>query len=481
MICRARVLSLAFVAILIMASPVRAVPPEDGPAFMTDSHGASGVAYTFMELSKVDPKYDKYWKGALDWLLHVAERDQQGRMTWYFSTSAPAGHPNRHINTPGVCHIIRTFFEGYESSKDERYKQAGIAGARMLVEQYAQKKKTPLGTAYGWSHTPRAKGLGFLAGHSHGLGNMMDTILAAHKVEPRDEYLQALKGILINLKLRSKKMESKDGELVLAWPAVRNKQVCETGYCYGQAGIILPLLKLSQELPELKLSDGTTPLLLANANLRYLMSVAQKDGQGYVWHYMRHQKITHNIGYGSGTGGIGWAFLKGAQVNAKENPELAKQCKEYARGAAIYALQRIEKYEGKTLTYAGGDGGFGLCGGSGGAVHFLLQCIEALGDEHPDHVEKLNRAIKAMASIVEASCIELENGTMACPDRPGKQLNLALDYGQTGVCVALAYSGLYLNDKELTSSAIKVADFIVSKAVPEGGGYKFAQYYPIPE
>ena len=70
---------------------------------------------------------------------------------------------------------------------------------------------------------------------------------------------------------------------MIAWPALNNPKVVETGYCYGQAGLIVPLLRLAEALPELRLSDGTTALSLANENLRYLMSVARKAGDGFVW------------------------------------------------------------------------------------------------------------------------------------------------------------------------------------------------------
>lgn len=37
------------------------------------------------ELLEVAPRYDRYWKGALEWLISVPERDADGRMAWYMS------------------------------------------------------------------------------------------------------------------------------------------------------------------------------------------------------------------------------------------------------------------------------------------------------------------------------------------------------------------------------------------------------------
>ncbi len=471
-------------AVLCTADAAVAVEMEKGPAYLTDSHGAMGVAQAFLELSKTSPEYTRYWKGALDWLIHVAQRDEEHRMAWTMSTTAPPGHPSHQVSIPGTCGVVSAFFAGYEACGDPRYKAAGIAGARMLVERFAIKRQTPLGTSYGWTHSyrPGAKGPGLLAGHSHGLGNLIDAILSAQEADPRDEFRQALEGILINLKLRAEQTE-RDGKAICAWPSTKNAEVCETGYCYGQAGIVLPLLRLAEAMPEMKLSDGTTPLELANANLRYLIGVARRRGQGYVWPYMRHSKASRNIGYGSGTGGIGWAMLRGAEVNRKTDPEFAAECMRYARGAAVFAVELVEHHQQQgPLPGPGGEAGFGVCGGAGGAGHFLMLFAQAAGPRDAPLVQRIDAVIEKIARAVIASAVEFEDGTMACPDRTHfKRVNLALDYGQTGVVLGLAVAGRYLGNEEISRAAAKVADYIARRAVPEGGGLKFAQFYPLPE
>jgi hypothetical protein len=78
--------------------------------------------------------------------------------------------------------------------------------------------------------------------------------------------------------------------------------------------------------------------------------------------------------------------------------------------------------------------------------------------------------------------VELEDGTMACPDRVNfKRINIALDYGQTGVMLGLAGAGKYLENDEFIEAAKRVANYIAKRAVPEGGGLKFAQFGPLPE
>lgn len=467
------------------AGPACGVEMEKGPAYLTDSHGASGVVHGLLELTKVAPEYDKYWKGALDWLIAVAQRDEQGRLTWMMSTTAPKGHPSWRISIPGMCHVIRMFLAGYERCGEKKYKEAALAGVRSLTERFARKKKTEYGTAYHWSHAYREgdRSDGVLAGHSHGLGNLLDTLVDAYKVSPRKDLREALAGILINLRLRGRRMD-KGGEAVIAWPTLKNRNIYETGYCYGQAGVTVALLNLSEVLPDLRLSDGTTALSLANANLRYLMGVARKEGEGYVWPHMRHDKTSRNVGLGSGTGGIGWAFLRGAEVNRKADPAFATRCTAHARGAVVYAVDLALRHTAKgarAMPGPGGDVGFGVCGGAGGAGMLMKLYAQQAGSEDAELVAKSKTAVERIARCVIASAVEVD-GTLACPDRTHfKRVNLALDYGQTGVVLGLAATGQYLQSDEFIAAAKKVADYIVRRAVPEAGGFKYAQFHPIPK
>ena len=467
--------------------PAGAVEMEDGPAYLTDSHGAAGVAHAFLELSEAAPEYDKYWKGSLDWLISVAERDDAGRIYWYMSTTAPKGHSSHRISIPGTCHMIRVFLAGYERCGDPRYRETALEGTRTLLERFARQRQTEYGTAYGWSHAyrPNDRSLGLLAGHSHGLGNLMSTLLDAYEAAPagplKADVKRALEGILVNLRLRGVRTE-KDGNVLVSWPTLKNPKVIETGYCYGQAGLALPLLRMAEVLPELELPDGTTPLSLANGNLWYLMSVAREARGGCVWPYMRHNQTSKNIGYGSGTGGIGWAFLRGAQVNGDTDPDFASDCMKYAKGAAVFAVGLISNYRPKgPMPGPGGDAGFGVCGGAGGAGHFLMLYAEEVGDQDAALAGRIRAACLRVSQAVLASAVELGDGTMVCPDRfHFKRVNIALDYGQTGVAFGLAVAGKYLQNEDLTTAAKKVADYIAKRAVPEGGGLKFAQFHPLP-
>ncbi|HID22205.1 MAG TPA: hypothetical protein EYP14_07365, partial [Planctomycetaceae bacterium] len=436
---------------------------------------------------EVAPEYDKYWKGALNWLISVVQRDKQGYLYWYMSTTAPKGHPSRRISIPGMCHVTRMFLAGYKRCGDKRYLETGLESARTLVERIPRKKDTSYGTAWTWSAAYRRNDRtpGLLAGHSHGLGNVISTLLDAYEAATDDsfrgEIRQALKGLLVNLRARATLTEH-NGHTLVSWPSRRNRNIVETGYCYGQAGVVLPLLDMAEVFPDMALSDGTTPLSLANGSLRYLMSVAQEVRGGYIWPYMRHRKRSKNIGYGSGTGGIGWAFLRGAEVNRKADPAFAEQCMKYARGAVTYAVNLVLGNKGPDrLKRPGGDAGFGVCGGAGGAGVLLVKYAEAAGSRGPQLLRRIDQAIERIARRVIASTTEID-GTLVCPDRTHfKRINIALDYGQTGIVLGLSIAGQYLKNEELIDAAKKVADYIAQRAVREGGGYKFAQFHPLPD
>ena len=83
-----RVILCAFTCFMFLQQSVEAIEPEDGPAFMTDSHGATGVGWFLREIRAVEPTYDRYYFGTLDWL--VATAIWEGDMcAWWKSMTAP--------------------------------------------------------------------------------------------------------------------------------------------------------------------------------------------------------------------------------------------------------------------------------------------------------------------------------------------------------------------------------------------------------
>ena len=76
---------------------VFATAEGDEPEYHTDTHGAAGVAWGFLELSDVAPEYSKYWQGALDWIVSVSETDEPDRLICPLVPLAP---PDSKLSKP---------------------------------------------------------------------------------------------------------------------------------------------------------------------------------------------------------------------------------------------------------------------------------------------------------------------------------------------------------------------------------------------
>jgi hypothetical protein len=383
------------------------------------------------------------------------------------------------------------FLDAYEMTGKAEYRETGIAAARWLAEVGADTWETTLGTAYGWGFAYGQKDAGLVAGHSHGLGKYMTLFMRAQEIESHPSFTKALRGILVNLKTRAVDM----GEGGHAWPAfqwshVKEKDAILTGYCFGQAGVIIPLMRLSQAMPDLKLTDGTRPLELGNGGLRYMMSIARPNEEGRLWPYMRHTDESRNPGLGSGTGGIGWAFLEGYGANRKAgNEEFAKACLEYARSAAEYALWAIERAPGNVFQGGGGASGFGVCGGAGGTAYMPVMLAQEIGDEDPGFDLRVRMATKKVATMLIESGTQVD-GMLVWPLRTWERkhhkirgnvpmANMAIDYGQTGVVLSLAEMGKYLKDEEILEGARKAADFIIESTAKTDDGWKLARFVEV--
>jgi len=470
MIQRYRVLYVGLsvaLALTIAVPSVASAAQGEEPEYHTDTHGAAGVAWGFLELSDVAPEYSKYWQGALDWIVSVSKTDEPDRLICPLVPLAP---PDSKFSKPSgtyMCHTVSMFFRAYEEHGDRKYRDAGLAGARG-VAAIMQKRDTREGRVYLWH--------GALAGYSHGLAAFLEVFLAATQNSEDEEFEKALTGVLLNLRKRGEFIGS-GVDRRFVWRKGKDGPI-ETGFCYGQAGIVQSLLHIAEVRPDIKLYDGMTPLSMANSNLRYLMDVAEKHGKATVWPYMRHSERSRNIGLGSGTGGIGLAFLMGARANREKAPEFAAECMKYARGAAESAVFRLLKLpQGRVFGPPGGDGGFGYCGGVLGSCDFLIRFAKEIGDSDPEFTVKIEAALRRVAQGVIGTAVEVD-GCLACPDRRRQRIAITLDYGQTGVVCGLAQIGKYLKDDEILGAAKRVADFVAKHAVPEAGGYKFPKAVP---
>jgi len=83
---------------------------------------------------------------------------------------------------------------------------------------------------------------------------------------------------------------------------------------------------------------------------------------------------------------------------------------------------------------------------------------------------------------VIASATEID-GTLAWIVSPGGRVslgfspdveivNMATDYGQTGIVLGLAETAKFLNDDEILDAAKRAADFVVENLVKDDNGFK---------
>jgi len=389
------------------ANRALAVKPEDGPEYLTDGHAAGGVVRSMVSLGEVCPEYLKYADATLQWIMSVAEKDDQGRIYWYQSVSAPKRHPNHKVKPGAVSQTTLLLLDAYKRTGKKEYGRTADAAARWLLEVPSTQEKTSFGMARSWPFTyhpsatkPTSFG-GWASGYNYGVGKFVPVLVALHRQQPKKLYEDALRGILVQFRLKA--IDLGDGKLAWAAPELpnftqNNVKICN-GYCFGVAGSAMHLLEIHEYMPDLKLNDGTSALDLANGVLKYLVSQSRPAKRGYVWPYMRNTRESKNPGYGSGTGGIGLTFLKGWQLNRRAgNGEFAEQCMQYARGAAEYALLAVASVPGGTpMTDSGGAKGYGICGGAGGTALLPMELAKEIAEEHPEFVRRAKDAARRVA------------------------------------------------------------------------------------
>ncbi len=114
--------------IVVGVNKVVAVRPEDGPEYLTDGHAAGGVVRSMLSLGEVCPEYLKYADATLQWIMSVAEKDDQGRIYWYQSVSAPKGHPNHKVKPGAMSQTITLFLDACERTGKKEYGRTFLKG-----------------------------------------------------------------------------------------------------------------------------------------------------------------------------------------------------------------------------------------------------------------------------------------------------------------------------------------------------------------
>jgi len=462
-----KIVLCALACVMFLWQNAEAIEPEDGPAYMTDIHGAAGVCWFLREIRAVEPAYDRYYFGGLDWL--VATAMWQGDMcAWWQSTSAPPGHPNRKLVQGSA---VKELTQGWLASGNVAYRDTALGGLRGFLAG-AIPVDTPYGQGYWW---------GKRVGYSHGPGSCGGSLLAAHDdlEGAADLVVPYIVGLLNWLLDEAVLGDDGQGNLTAMWPEQAGGTAYETGYCYGNAGMLAFVINAAERFPDFALPDGS-PVSdlreLANASARWLISVAVElpAADGLYWLYMRHDEFSENVGWGSGVAGIGAQFLYAYLMNQAVGDPFASVCLDTAGKAAntvIYKINQISSIQR------------GVCGGEGGAPVLLLDLADEIEGWDPQFAKACRDASGRVGDFIVADRLTFHDERTAwqASSKFGDQAaNIAFDYGVTGLGLALYVLGTRLDDREdLVGVAHKAAEYLEFITVWDAqGGCKWPQIIP---
>jgi len=104
---------LAFLLTVVSAVPnsgTLAAPPQRGPAYYTEVHGAGALIQCMTAMGRIDPKYYEVRDKAIRWSLRHVHPFPDGGKTWIRNPSAPEGNSSYRnaITTVPSHNITRT-------------------------------------------------------------------------------------------------------------------------------------------------------------------------------------------------------------------------------------------------------------------------------------------------------------------------------------------------------------------------------------
>jgi len=459
--------ALSLLLMLTLGCPPQAYEPE----YWVDTHGAAGVAMFLGEIRTIDPSYDPYYFGGLDWL--VATAIWQGDMCgWVLDPDAQQGDPNYRI-TRGEQYIITGLINGYLASGNTAYRDTALGSLKLLLDWATPDEGNPYGPGYSWG-TRRA-------GHTWGPGLIGDVLVTAYNDLPGTQTLVTpyLQGLCYWLLDQAVIGDDGLGNPTVMWPEEEGGTAYETGYCYGNAGILAFLINAAMHFPTLTFPAGSPVNDLrefSNASTRWLLSEAEPypgPDDGIIWRYMRHSELSDNVGFGSGVSGIGVQLLDMHALNKTADPAFAALCLENAGKAASTVIHEIN--EATSIQQ-------GMCGGEGGVHLFLLPLADEVEGTDPQLAQACRDAVGRVADFVVASRITFHGertGWKAGTHLHAQAVNVALDYGVTGLGLVLYQAGTELGRQDLVVVAGKAAEyirFITRSAAQEG--YKWLKLVP---
>ncbi len=472
--------------------PAAAVKPEpNSPGYLTDGHGAQGVIHVLLETRERYPHYDEYIRGTFQWLYDVRmERD--GAYFWRMSASAPKGHPS-YRERIDVSLRMMDLISRYDPELKDPLCRRLYEGSAKAVSMKLREEETKSGQGVWAEIRPNQSKYFAGLGHSHGQGAVLTLTASVHAGTGNADMKCFAIGAANLVKDHAVIGVDENGRPTATWllpppnEGEWRKTRWRTGWCYGAAGVVGGLLDFHAAFPEHRFHDGTSALDLAAAGLNWIITKHVVAGNGWNFENMRSDGPSENPGFGSGVSGIGHAFLTGYENYKETDPELAQIYLDAAKKAATYVVELHEfswDYHGKVHRVQ--NGGFeymnlGLCGTVGGEGRFLIPMATAVADTDPAFAERCTNGANSVADWFKDGAVPLNDGVCwhARPKFGGENtVNFAIDYGLTGMVIAVDQLAVGLDDPELAELTQKALKGMISLAVEEGDGYKWPLFTP---
>lgn len=485
---------VAAVCLLVPGSSrLCAAPPQEGPAYYTEVHGAGALIQCMNTMGQIDPKYHEVRDKAIRWSLRHVHPFPDGGKTWIRNPSAPEDNSSyRTAITTVSAYNCQVVLEVYRETGNTEYLNVVKDNLTWFKASAVKRTKPAAGDLYFWTsrHSldgdpPNAPFRPLQSGHSWGIGSTFD-LLATYHMETGDESVMPyLIGGARAMYVASEKGGSPGNEQC-HW--VRYDESVVMGYCRGNAGTAFGLLKIAEALPGAEIGKGRTIEDLANASLRFILAQARENDSGIIWENMNGQVGEINLGYGRGISGIGYVMWLGYQMNQRAgNEKMADACHQAALATVDAFLATVDDLStDEAMTEFVGTTALvetiGACSGITGSFMWLGAFADSVRDENPALAARCDEAIRKVAYRLINTAYVID-GTYAWKNHNEKfgvnTVNMAIDHGQTGAVDSLAKIGLRLKDKKILGAARKAADFVLSQTVVDGDGVKMPHIVPL--
>ncbi len=469
---------------LAVCTSANAVKPEkNSPGYLTDGHGACGVLQALLTVVDDFPEAEPYIESTIRWLYDV-RIEMKGGYVWRMSTTAPKGHQSYGLRPSVSFQLAVLSLRAHRRKPNELYVKVADGAMDLFfnhVEGYYRKTEFGEGVFF-----PAYIGGQPLVPATSGKfqGGVLSLAAELYELSDDPRALRLLKGLVNEIAGRAH-LEG-DRPVWEWWQKSVSKKSWRSGQCYGIAGTIWGLFDAYETIPDHRFPNGSSIRDLANSGLDLLgkQALERENLGGVHWPNISYVVPTENTGWGRGQGGVGASFLRGYQANRDSDPERAKRYLRIAKQTAIsIAEQLIDSkwdYRGKSHHVQGGgleEMNLGWCGGVGGTPRFLFMLANEVNESDPKVAEQCVQASKVVRDWFEKRSIPWSGGGRIWHAREKfggvKVMNIAMDYGLSGMVRCLHLFATELDDKQSWDLARDATCAMLSLAVKEEEGTKW--------